>query len=87
MKKKKNGEIVTTETLDMNYSADFAGVTSSGGKSNTDVYIVIDKDEHIGGSKGKRYYLTTYFYSGYVDTSDKMQIADKTIPINLYFVK
>lgn len=85
--KEKNGEIVSKKTLDVSNDSDFAGVTSSGGVNDTDIYIIIDKDEHIGGSRGKQYYLTTTFYSGYIDKKDTMQVADKTIPVDLYFTK
>jgi len=85
--KEVDGEITETNNLDMTASTDFAGVTSSGGIDGKDIYIIIDKNQHIGGTKGKQYYLTSYFYSGYVDNNDKMQIADETIPVDLYFVK
>jgi len=86
-KKEKDGKVMDTQTLAMDSTADFAGVSSCGDEKNTLIYFVIDKNKHIGGNKGTRYYLTTYFYSGYVNTSNQMTIADETIPVNLYFVK
>lgn len=85
--KEKNGKITQTKKLDVSSDSDFAGVTSSGGVNDTDIYIIIDKDEHIGGTSGKQYYLTSTFYSGYIDKKDQMQVADQTIAVDLYFTK
>ncbi len=85
--KEKNGTITETKTLSVSSDSDFAGVTSSGGVSDTDIYIIIDKEKHIGGSYGKTYYLTSTFYAGYVDKNDTMQIADQTMVVDLYFKK
>jgi len=82
--KEVEGEIVDTQSLKED-EVDYAGVTDSGGEKNIDVYIIIDKDKHIAGDKGKKYFLTTTFYSGFLDEKDKMHIADETPPVNLYF--
>ncbi len=82
--KEIDGEIVDTQSLKED-EVDYAGVTDSGGEKNTDVYIIIDKDKHIAGDKGKKYFLTTTFYSGFLDEKDKMYIADETLDVNLYF--
>ncbi len=84
--KEVNGEV--TETVDLTTNnEDFCGVTSSGKKADSDVYLIINKDKHIAGDVGNKYYLTTSFYSGYVDTKGKMKIADTTKKVNLYFTR
>lgn len=82
--KEVDGEVVKTTSLKDN-EKDSCGVTSSGSKKDTDVYLIINKEKHIAGDVGKKYYLTTVFYSGYVDTKDKLKIADETMTVNLYF--
>src|SRR5208283_5143483 len=42
----KEGKVIKTENLKDN-NLDYTGVTSSGGVENTDVYIIINKDQHI----------------------------------------
>lgn len=83
--KEVDREIVKTKTLVKGDSNDVAGVTDSGKKKNDDIYFIINKKDHIGGEKGKRYYLTCSFFSGYLTKSDKIEIADKTIPVELEF--
>jgi hypothetical protein len=83
--KEKGGKIVKTKTLVKGDSNDVAGVISSGEKDNDDVYFIINKKDHIGGEKGKRYYLTCSFFAGYLTKSDKIQISDKTIPVDMEF--
>lgn len=83
--KEKENKIVKTKTLVKGDSNDTAGVISSGEKENDDIYFIINKRDHIGGQKGKRYYLTCSFFSGYLSKSDKLQISDKTIPVELEF--
>jgi len=81
----QNGEITKSEELGED-SKDYAGVTSSGDKESGSVYIIIDKDLHIGGDKGKRYYLTTTIFSG-VNNNNEMKVADEAMTVNLFFVK
>jgi hypothetical protein len=83
--KEKGGKIVKTKTLVKGDSNDVAGVVSSGESENDDVYFIINKKDHIGGVKGKRYYLTCSFFAGYLTKSDKIEIADKTIPVDMEF--
>jgi hypothetical protein len=83
--KEKGNKIVKTKTLVAADSDDTAGVSDSGEEKDDDVYFIINKKDHIGGEKGKRYFLTCYFYSGYLTSSDKIHIADKTIPVDLEF--
>lgn len=78
-----NGKTTKTTTLNNEEGDDEAFVTSSG----KDVAIIINKDKHIGGESGNQLYLTTYFCSGYVDKKGKLQIADDTIDVNLYFTR
>lgn len=83
--KERDGKIVKSKTLTDKNSYDTAGITSSGENENDDIYFIIDKKDHIGGEKGNRYYLTTYFMSCYIDKKGKLNIADETIPIQLEF--
>jgi hypothetical protein len=83
--KEKNGKIVKTVNLTSNKSDDTAGITDSEGVKNSDVYFIINKKDHIGGEKGKRYYLTCDFMSGYVSKQDKLKVADDTITVDMYF--
>ena len=83
----RNGKIVTSKVLDTTKSEDRAGVTNSGDIKNSDVYLIINKNEHIAGTKGKRYYLTTSFSSGYLDKQNKLHTVDETIDVDMYFVK
>ena len=81
-----NDEIVK-DTVLTSEDGDFAAITSSYDVENTLVAIVINKDKHIAGVKGKKYYLTSYFVSGFVDENDNIQKADDTITVNINFVK
>lgn len=83
--KEENGKIVKTKTLVKGDSNDVAGVSNSGEGENDDIYFIINKEDHIGGEKGKRYYLTCSFFSGYLTKSNKIEIADKTIPVEMEF--
>ena len=83
--KEENGKIVKTKTLAKADSNDVAGVTDSGEQENDVIYFIINKEDHIGGEKGKRYYLTCSFFSGYVTKSDEIKIADKTISVEMEF--
>lgn len=83
--KEENGRIVKTEDLTFDNSKDIAGVTSWGDKQYSDIYFIINKDLHIGGEKGERYYLTCSFYSGYIDVDGKTTTADVTIPVEIEF--
>ncbi|MGE5558841.1 MAG: hypothetical protein ACM3WV_09550 [Bacillota bacterium] len=84
--KEKNGKTVEKKILKTEESIDIAGVTDSGGGLvNADVYLIIDKDKHIGGEKGNRYYLTSTFYAGFIDKNDELQIADQTVTVDLEF--
>ncbi len=80
-----DGELVKTQRLTEDNSYDTAGVTSSDIK-DSDVYFIINKKEHINGEKGKRYFLTCSFMSGFITDKGNLNIADKTIPVDLYFV-
>ncbi|MEW6196842.1 MAG: hypothetical protein AB1521_16970 [Bacteroidota bacterium] len=83
--KEVDGKIVKTERISSENGKDVAGVSNSGEKDNADVYFIINKDKHIGGEKGKRYYLTCKFFSGYMSTDNELTIADETIPVELEF--
>lgn len=80
----KNGKVIKTENLRDN-NLDYTGVTSSGGVENTDVYIIINKDQHIAGKVGETLFIVSSFYSGYVNPVGKMQITDTSNPVDLYF--
>ncbi len=84
--KEENGKVTKTEDLKGD-KVDFTGVTESGKIKDSDVYLIINKEKHIGGEAGQTYYLTTSFYSGYIDVNDKMQFSDITKKVNLYFKK
>jgi hypothetical protein len=83
--KEKNGKILRSKTLTGDNSKDCAGVTDSGDEAKSDVYFIINKDDHIGGKKGQTYYLTTYFLSGYIDKKGNENTADDTITVDLHF--
>ncbi len=83
--KEIGGKIVKTETLSSDNGKDLAGVTNSGDVENSDVYFFINKVKHIGGEKGKRYYLTCKFYSGYMTVNDELKIVDDTEFVDLEF--
>lgn len=83
--KEVDGRVVKTEDLTFENSKDIAGVTSWGERQHSDIYFIINKDLHIGGEEGKRYYLTCSFYSGYVDVDDKTTTADVTMPVEIEF--
>ena len=82
-----HGKITKRQTLDTTKSDDYAGVTSTGEMKDDDVYLIIDKDKHIDGVKGKSYYFTTSFSSGYIDKNDTEHIADETIDVEMLFKK
>ena len=83
-----NGETVDDYYLDEDGEGlDMGFVTSSYGKKNCSVGIIIDKEKHIGGKKGKRYYLTCEFESGFIDKKGNLKVADSTRSVNMYFVK
>jgi len=86
-KQEKDNKIVKTKTYDMNTSGskDTAGVSDSGDKKDADVFFIINKTDHIGGEKGKRYFLTSHFYSGYLTKKNDIYIADETQPTELEF--
>lgn len=83
--KERDGKIVTTKTLTKDNSKDSAGVTNSGDGKNDDIYFIMNKNDHIGGKKGERYYLTTYFSACYIDKKGKLNVADETIPVKVEF--
>ena len=83
--KEKGGKIVKTKTLAKADSNDVAGVSDSGDGENDDVYFIINKEDHIGGDEGKRYFLTCEFLSGYLSKTDKIVVADETIPVEMEF--
>ncbi len=83
--KEKGGRIVENKVLSSKDGNDLAGVTDSADLENADVYFIINKESHIGGTKGKKYFLTCTFYSGYITTEDKLQISDETIDVDLQF--
>lgn len=81
----KNSSVSKTKVLTRSNSKNIAGICDSGDEKNNDVYFFLDKSEHINGEKGKRYYLTTTCFSGFINTSDKLMISDKTITVDLVF--
>lgn len=62
-----------------------AGITNSSYDDDSDIYFILNKAKHLYGKKGNRYYVTAYFFSGFIDEKGKLQLADETIPINLEF--
>jgi hypothetical protein len=82
--KEQNGKIVKTETLSMADTKDFAGVTEDN-DNNDDVYFVINKAKHIGGEKGKRYFLTCTFLSGYLTAKNDLHVSDDTMVVDVEF--
>lgn len=83
--KEVDGKIVKTEKITTENGKDLAGISNSGDKDDSDIYFIINKRKHIGGEKGKRYYLTCVFFSGYMSVDDELVIADQTIPVELEF--
>lgn len=82
--KEVDGVVVDTQELSKVETQDWAGVTGSS-QDNADVYIIINKDSHMSGDIGKKYFLTTYVMAGYIDNQDKMQLADETIRVDMAF--
>ncbi|HEX3046953.1 MAG TPA: hypothetical protein VHY08_19525 [Bacillota bacterium] len=83
--KEKNGKITERKTLTKKNSEDVAGISDSNDLDNADIYFIINKEDHIGGTEGKRYYLTSTFYSGFIDSKNKLNIADDTIDVDMEF--
>lgn len=83
--KEVDGKITETTELSKTKTDDWAGVTDSSDQKNDDIYIIISKESHMSGNKGKHYFLTTYVMAGYVDKKDKMKVADDTIKVDLDF--
>ncbi|MCL6590913.1 MAG: hypothetical protein K6U80_13295 [Firmicutes bacterium] len=83
--KENNGKITERKTLTGKNSRDTAGVTGAGSLDAADVYLIINKQDHIRGAKGKRYYLTCTFFSGFINESNKLRIADETIKMDIEF--
>jgi len=84
----ENGELTDSECLsDKEDATDFAEITSSAGKNNTDVIFIINKDVHLTNEKGSKIYLTltaaTSLYDE--DSEDKFIPSDETISVDLYF--
>lgn len=84
-KEEKAGKITKTKTLTKDNSNDFAGITNSGDKANSDVYFILNKRDHIAGVKGKNYYLPCTFLSGYINEDAEEKIADQTVQVELNF--
>jgi len=82
----ENDEITKDEILKQD-DEDFAVVTSYNDVKGTSVAIVISKKKHIGGTVGKKYYITCDFESGFIDKEGKIQRADYTKTVDVYFVK
>lgn len=82
----ENGEIVKRQVLDSKQSDDRVGITDSGPLKNGSIYFIINKKQHLTGEKGKTYFLTTSFLSGYVNTKNELAISDQTMDVDLYFV-
>ncbi len=83
--KEKEGKIAETRLIESTNSQDTAGVTDSGDIKDSDVYFIIEKKDHISGEKGKRYYLTREFLSGYASKNNDLKTADSTIPVDVEF--
>jgi hypothetical protein len=83
--KEENGKITERRTLTKNNSRDVAGVSDSSNLKNADVYFIINKEDHIGGDKGNRYYLTCTFFSGFISNSGDFNIADDTMVADVEF--
>ncbi|NLY74678.1 MAG: hypothetical protein GX075_05180 [Firmicutes bacterium] len=79
--KERGGKVVETKTLTKKTSKDLAGISNSGELNNSDVYFIIDKKDHIQGETGKRYFLTSVFYSGYITEDNNLKVADDTIKV------
>lgn len=85
--REKNGQIVTTETMDLfEENDDNAWVSAVGDIGNVNVGFIIKKSKYFGGEKGKTYYLTSSFSAGYVGTNNKLVTTDQTITVLLHFV-
>lgn len=59
----------------------------SGGSYGRDVYILINKDAHMAGEKGKTYYVKAAFYSMTIDRTLTGRIEDRTIGVNLRYTR
>ncbi len=86
-RKLDNGEIVDEYTMDQTDGTDYSFVTTYGGESDMIVGLIIDKDKHFGGTKGKVYYLTCDFESGFTDKEGNLQVADYTPTIRLHYTR
>lgn len=83
--KEEDGKITETEQLESNEEGDQAGVTSSGDDDDSLVFLIFNKKDHVEGEAGKKYFISTKYFAGYVDKDDKMHIADETVVVDLQF--
>jgi hypothetical protein len=83
--KEEDGELFDIKTLNEVGAADRAGTTNSGEAQDSDIYFIINKNDHIGGVKGENYYLTCTFFSGYLTKENSVHIGDETMSVKLEF--
>ena len=86
-RKMDNGELIDEYVLTQDDGTDFSFVTTYGGESDMIVGLIIDKDKHFGGTKGKVYYLTCDFESGFTDKEGNLQVADTTPTVRLHYTR
>jgi len=86
-RKTDNGSVVEDDVLSQDDGTDFAFITTYDGNDDMIVGLIIDKDKHFGGSKGKTYYLTCDFQSGFTDSNGDLQVADYTPTVRLHYVR
>jgi len=83
----ENGKVTEKKKLGLRNSKDWAGIIRSGKNKLASVYLIIDKDVHFGGQRGTKYFLTSTFSTGYVDRTKKLKLSDRTLPIDIEFVR
>ncbi len=81
-----DGEVVDKKLLENNLDVDFAAVTSYNGEDNRSVIIIIDKELHIEGEKGKIYFLKTKVASGFFTKMETFKLRMKLYLSN-YFLQ
>jgi hypothetical protein len=80
-----NGKTTDEKILNDSNSKDWAEVSPVGNLTASDILFIIDKDNHIGGEKGKDYSFTLTAYSGYVNKDNEQIEIDKTLPVDVEF--
>ncbi len=79
---------VESDTWDVDPEEDtYAGVTESGGKENSDIYVIIYKDDYFDGEYEDDFTVPARFFSGYEDATGKRFIDEKSAEVNLEFIR